>query len=223
MADADMLARGDRLNKAVREFFAKGHRSGNKLYDESNTPSVNYSDLAISNPRSVNRLTHCCESQSHRIPRNANTDYQMAELLVKMPISDRSGNCYEMAALSNYYALKREFISRDLLYMMSITHPGDHVCCVISTVPIAGTRWSYPTVQSFANDNASRAYLMVDPWLNLVCSGEEYLRDGSGKLDKWSANGKRISWRGSQGSGWYPPGGEYKAQFAVAPVTLEPF
>jgi hypothetical protein len=147
----------------------------------------------------------------------------MAELLVKMPISDRSGNCYEMAVLSNYYALKREFISRDLLYMMSIEAPGDHSCCIISTVPIPGTGLSYATVQSFAASNATRAYLVVDPWLNLVCSGNEYLRDGSGKLDKWSANGKRVSWRGSQGAGWYPPGGEYKDQFAVAPVTLSSF
>jgi hypothetical protein len=140
-----------------------------------------------------------------------------------MPVSDRSGNCFEMAILSNYYALKREFISRDLLYMMSISAPGDHVCCVISTASIASTQHSYSTVKEFIQDNVARAFLMVDPWLNVVCSGNEYLRDGSRQLDKWSRDGKRVSWNGSQGGGWYPPGGEYKDKFAISPVRLSPF
>jgi hypothetical protein len=81
MADAAMSACGFRLKTAVREFSAKWHKSGNKIYDESHTPSVDFVDLAISLPKSSNRLTHCCESQQNRISSASKTDYQIAELL----------------------------------------------------------------------------------------------------------------------------------------------
>jgi hypothetical protein len=223
MANQEMLARGRRLNKAVREFFAKGHKSGNKLYDDSGNPGVNFDDFEFNNDKSQTRLMQLYESQERRLNLDSKTDYQIAELLVKMPVSDRSGNCLEMAVLSNYFAFKREFVRRELLYMMSITAPGDHSCCVISTEPIASNRRSYSSVAEFTRDNAARAYLVVDPWLNVVCSGDEYLQMGSSQLDRWSGLGKRVCWSGSQGDGWYPPGGEYKDKFAIAPVGLRPF
>ncbi len=225
MPNMELINRGKRIKTLVRDFFDKGHKSGNKLYEDLGTPDVDYTspNFAINAADSLYRLSECAESQQHRLNATGKTNYDMALLLLKMPVTDRSGNCYEMAILSAYYAMKIECLNRSLLYIGSIKDPGDHVFCLVATDKIAASRLSYASVNSFTSDNMARAWLVIDPWLNTTCGADDYLNQSGAKLDKWTADGKRVSWTGSQGSGWYPPGGEYKRVFATAPVTLEPF
>ena len=82
----------------------------------------------------------------------------------------------------------------------------------------------FASVSEFTKAKVAANWLIIDPWLNLVCKANDYLRLGGKKLDDWGACGKRISWHaGTQGPGWYNPDGEYKVEFGNAPVQLVAF
>lgn len=205
----------EKLKNRVRQFFKKGHKSNNKNYDLSSTCK----DAA----KAKRRNSEADKSDKHR-PSGASSDYELATQLVKMQICHRSGNCGEMAALSAYYALKTEFIDRDLIHIGELNDPGDHAFCLIAPVRINDSNLSFSTVKEFTKSSAAKSWLVIDPWLNVACTADDYLTAGGAKLDKWAADGKRVAWHaGAQGNGWYVPNGEYKDAFAKAPLELEPF
>jgi len=145
-------------------------------------------------------------------------------MLVKMKITDRSGNCGEMAGLSAYYVLKTEFIRRNLIYIGTVNDPGDHVFCLVSEAPLSKNSRAFESVTAFTKAPPAPAWMIIDPWLNVACSARNYLMDGGQKLDKWTAEGKRVAWHaGSMGATWYSPNGEYKTAFINAPLALMDF
>lgn len=214
------LAMGDRIKDRVRAFFTKGVKSGNKIYDESSSASVDASQFVMTQVKSTNRLNDAIRSQNLRLPGAA--AYNLALDLVRVPLADRAGNCGEMAALAGYYVLTTEFLQRNLIYTGEISSPGDHVFCLVAAAPLAANLLNFASVSAFTQNSSAGSFLIIDPWLNTTSSGKDYLTLGGQKLDKWQSDGKRISWTGSQGPGWYPPGGEYKTAFAAAPVALTP-
>lgn len=214
---------GDRITQRVRQFFQKGHKSGNKLYavkinGEDDQPLWNTIQL-----KAETRDWHAGEARDLRLPWPG-SNYALAQDLVRVPMDDRSGNCQEQAALAAWHLLKSEFLPRNRIHIVSITHPGDHVFCLVSGVPIPETARHFASVSQFVQARVAPSYLVIDPWLNTCCSADQYLLRGGQKLDKWQAAGKRVSWHaGSQGPGWYPPGGEYKTTFGQAPLQIASF
>ncbi|MGE0425754.1 MAG: hypothetical protein AB7O88_26070 [Reyranellaceae bacterium] len=220
MPDVNM---GGRIKDRVREFFQKGYKSSNKLYAIATDGSV---DLALWNTIQLKAATRWNDALASRALRlgYAASYYDLAQALVRVPMEDRAGNCGEQAALAAWFLLKSEFLRRNRIYTVEITHPGDHALCLVSQAPIPEAGRTFASVGQFVRSSVARSYLVIDPWLNTCCSADQYLLMGGQKLDKWQADGKRVSWHaGSQGPGWYPPGGEYKNAFALAPLEIHPF
>ncbi len=215
-----LINEGEKIKDRVREFFAKGHKSSNKLYH------VDIKGRTTTWPmdaKGTKRRNECLESRKHR-PSGSNTDYKLAEQLVKMKLVDRSGNCGEMAALSAYYALKIHLIKRDFIYIGSIYDKGDHAFCLIAQAPLKTSELDFASVKEATELRAAKSWLIIDPWLNTVCNADDYLNKTGTKLDEWAGDGKRVSWHGgSLGKGWYVPNGEYKTEFGQAPLFLEGF
>jgi hypothetical protein len=226
-----LVETGQTIKTSVREFFAQGHKSTNKEYDLDG-PSVELRSPGWEQKyqqRAEKRYTEGDLSAVHRLSfEGLKSYYELAEKLLKMPVSDRSGNCMEMAALSNYEAINDHNTGRFLCYLCFITAPGDHAFALISEHPIMDRRaMGYASVLKFTQSPFARSWLVIDPWLNTVCTADSYLATGGQKLEEWTAKGKRIAWvHGSQGAGFYPPGGsngEYKQKFAIAPLAIAPF
>ncbi len=214
------------IRDVVRHFFAAGFKSGNKEFD-TGSPTV---QIARANKRNAD----ADESRRHRLDwgsLGAMTHYDAALLVEKMPRDERSGNCGEMADLSGLYAFQNYSFPRNQVYIGTISHPGDHVFCLLTPAPIGGgAARNFASVTAFVGSAGAGTWGIVDPWLNTSCFANNYLTEGGNKLDKWQADGKRIMWNDSNDWsdtsphwGWYPPGGFYKTQFAAAPVTLEDF
>jgi len=201
------------IKKQVRDFFARGYKSGNKTYE----------DLPIvPDEKFYKRDQDAAESRTHRL-KNPGSDFELAELLRKMPVNDRSGNCGEMAALSALYAWRFYNIRRDRLYIGSISKPGDHVFCLVAPVPVARSFLHFDSVGDFVASDAVALWAICDPWLNVACGANDYVTNGGQQLDKWQAAGKRVAWDDGNGWDWFPPGGEYKVKFGEAPVDLTQF
>ncbi|MDX8129883.1 hypothetical protein QLH52_21505 [Methylomonas sp. OY6] len=215
-----LVDEGEKIKVLVREFFKKGHKSSNKLYDVDLAGSA---VLANMSAKGMTRWLEADESAKHRL-NGATSHLELAEKLVKMTIADRSGNCGEMAALSAYYTKKIYNIKRDLLYIGIVYGKGDHAFCLVSQEAIPDTARKYASTADFTSRKIAQSWLIIDPWLNTVCYASDYLTKSGEKLDQWATDGKRVSWHGgSQGPGWYVPNGEYKTEFGKAPVFLDPF
>ncbi|NOV30627.1 hypothetical protein [Methylomonas sp. ZR1] len=215
-----LVDEGEKIKVLVREFFKKGHKSSNKLYD---VDLAGHAVLVSMSAKGKTRYQQACESGKHRL--NGSTSHlDLAEKLVKMTIADRSGNCEEMAVLSAYYAKKIYNIKRDLLYICYVHDKGDHAFCLVSQEAIPDSAQDYASMADFTNRKIAQSWLVIDPWLNTVCYASDYLTKSGEKLEKWASEGKRVAWmNGSQGPGWYVPNGEYKTEFGKAPVFLDPF
>lgn len=202
-----------RIKHRVRSFFEKGYKSCNKEYDPG---------FCLNLEKVAKRAAYADESSEHRL-NDQRSAYTVAERLLKMPPANRAGNCGEMAALSAYWSLKTELIRRDHIYVGAVTAPGDHAFCLVAGVQITkGLRFA--SVKEFTRSSSARAWVIIDPWLNVACSADRYLIEGGQKLDKWTSDGKRICWHGGADKwGWYAPNGDYKDKFTEAPVILMPF
>ncbi len=205
-------AKADTIKERVRDFFKKGHKSGNKIYDVQ---------ACLDQAKAIHRNQQAQLSRQHR-PQNPTSYYNLAEILVKMTVAHRSGNCGEMAALSAYYVLKSEFLKRELVYIGEVNPPGDHAFCLVSSVKITKSL-NFPSVTAFTQSKSAPSWMIIDPWLNVACSADDYITEGNIKLNKWTGEGKRVAWNGSQGWAWYPPSGEYQQAFVNAPLVLRPF
>jgi hypothetical protein len=201
------------VKKQVRDFFARGYKSGNKEYDTSSP---------VSGEKFFKRQADADESRAHRI-RGSKSDFELAELVRKMPVSERSGNCGEMAALSALYAWRFYNIKRDCLYIGTISDPGDHVFCLVAPISIPRPFLHFNSVTEFAAADAAALWAICDPWLNVACGASDYMTNGAQKLDKWQAEGKRVAWNDGTRWDWFPPGGDYKVKFGQAPVDLLQF
>lgn len=211
---------GEEIKKRVRDFFKKGFKSSNKLYDVALDGSV---VLATLDAKKRKRWDDCGESAKHRL-KGAKSYEELAQMLIKVSILTRAGNCGEMAALSAYYTVKTKFIKQSLVYVGELSDPGDHAFCLVAPVKLDDKFKKFSSVSDFTKERAAKSWLIIDPWLNVVCNANDYLTKGGQKLDKWATDGKRVAWHaGTQGPGWYVPNGEYKTEFGNAPVELMPF
>ena len=96
--------------------------------------------------------------------------------------------------------------------------------CLVSELKIE-TRPVYASVVDYIIYGSGLSSIIVDPWCNVACWACDYSNEVEKKLDKWTMEGKRISWaEGPQGPGWYAPNGGYKEALTIrGPVVLAPF
>lgn len=218
----------DSILNEVRAFYAAGKKSGNKVYTSANfvsdadwaAHSRQWSVRIMAGNLFRNRNKNQAISDAHRPAWPAG----MTRLAWAQGIYNggaraefTSGNCAEMASVAAMLAFQPQYgYQRAWSRVATVGAPGDHAFCILSmTVP----RWARPSAMIGAA-GASGAYV-IDPWMNIACSAEEYWGLVLLKVQKWAREGKRIWWHGPQGRGWYIPTGPYALAFANAPITYE--
>jgi hypothetical protein len=223
---------GQKINDDVRRFFSQGYKSNNKMYHPDD-PNV---DLV----QAERRMKH--KDQSAAAHRAADLDnygdyYELAQMVLRMPVGAQAGNCTQMAAVGLYWAVNRYRFSRLLCYICVITSPGDHVFALISDTPvksisIGGARAtdnygrSFGSIGAFAKAPPAKTWMVIDPWLNTVCAATDYPLKAEQKLDDWAGKGKLVGWEGPRGLAFYPAGGhdsDYKKAFGSGPLEIVPF
>ena len=234
MVDWKYRAMGQIVNKKVREFYKKGYKSDNKDYgiilSFSSEEKANVY-LKKWKKRNINRdLSKQAQDKLDEIIDNwsdESTFYENGALLFKVGENDhtlRAGNCGKMACVAGYLAHVDWGVGLKNILMVTLSSPADHEFCMIDT---RGTEWNNkqcPTVRQFAKSVVAPDFLIIDPWLNTVCAGDEYLRDGTAKLKKWGDDGKRVRFYGSEGEGWYPAScDEYLSAFAAGKIEITGF
>jgi hypothetical protein len=229
------LAEAKKINDDVREFFKKGYKSDNKLYDVNHDGSpIPDGPMSSKNPSRVSKRAEARAESSKKRLIAAETYQKMAENLLNMPESNRSGNCTEMACLAAYYACdprKSYNVKRDCVFIVTLCGKGDHVFCLVCTTDddkSKVTKLQWPDFSYFSKTKSSPfklpGTLVIDPWLNVACYASNYLEEAGAKLEYWAGRGKKINWgAGPQGPGWYPPNGEYKKAFEKADLSIEGF
>jgi len=217
-----------KIRDDVREFFKLGNKSSNKRYFVNHSGSRNLFLIRRLGmlgkkkelERAARRERGRERSRANRVKENEyDSLVELVDRLLKMPVTDRSGNCMEMAALSAYMVFEGNYAGPSCVYYASIEKPGDHAFCLV--VQGWGLMPEYSSVSKFTQAPSSRSWFVIDPWLNVVCTADEYLFYAHVMLEKWGIDGKRIAWiHGTQGRGWYPPIGEYRDKFKEAPISL---
>ena len=208
-----LLSYAEEINKRVRDFFKKGYKSSNKRYDAINNVSKEREEKRKENY--VSSLMCIYELKDDK------NYYNLAQNVIKMKIDHRSGNCRHMAALSVYYLIADKLIKPDLIYIGRLKRPGDHAFCLVSTERM-GEQVEFSSVSDLASSGSAPSWTIVDPWLNVACRANDYVTKVYQKLDKWTADGKRISWGGGKEGfpDWYVPNGEYREALVNAPLEL---
>jgi len=236
------LLLGEIIKEEVRDYFKAGFKSGNKLYEISpeDVRVANVTDRPQAGQhRAVTRVN--VSLQKHAAEKNvrrAKADAAMvevraqtkglslvaeAELLARLPRGERAGNCREMAVLAGWLVLEHGFLKPDHIFKGSVCYPIEHAFCLLTPDNLPPTT-NFPTVRDFIYSWHAISWIIIDPWLNLVCRVNQYLTRAGQKLEKWGGAGKRVWWEhGKVGATWYPPQGEYRDKFGKAPLRLTPF
>lgn len=209
----------------TRRFFSRGHKSGNKRYHVTHTGNLETDLEANFTEAQVQKFKKRYEESRKGKRLNLWSDpYQIAIEILKTPPATRTGNCLEMACLSAHYAYWEYGIDKRFLYIADFDSPGDHAFCLVTEKKgIADDDADFNSVADLMKEGERKGWLIIDPWLNVCCRTKFYIDKANEKLEKWGGAGKRISWTGSKGLGWYPANGEYKEKFSTCSVTVKPF
>jgi hypothetical protein len=154
---------GDKILQAVRQSYATGHKSSNKLYN------ISKSDQTKLYTRDENRT--------------------IADILIKamragtIPKDTKAGNCEEMAREAQRLTTQAGHTA----LIGNVTKPGDHAFCVVDYTP--GNNPAH--VNDMINTNAPNAWI-IDPWMNISCKFTDYPAMAEQKLAKWANDGKDI-------------------------------
>ncbi len=214
---------GQRVKELVRRYFMEGRKSSNKLYTSDMGGTVTREDNKADKRERDQYAAQFClyeiQNDFKRSEKLGSANYAIHLLQLKADV--RSGNCGEMADMAAYLANECEHIPADQIYIGILSSPGQHVFCLVADAVIPRANRSAQTLFGFCK--AAQNHLIIDPWLNTACLSGAYIRRTRERLIKWAGDGKRISWNGSQGQGWYPPAGEYMAAMQRAPVDLYSF
>jgi hypothetical protein len=180
----------------------KGHlKSGNKQYDTSINDPDRMEIEGEYQPASLVKM-HLRNQNQQIAERNVGVqrlhdvgspaEYGGYLILNKLT----SGNCYEMACIAAHLVKKKLHPA----YIGIIDSPGDHAFCLASTVNPPAT-WTNVNEMSMAMDVEGVEQWIIDPWLGICCSVQDYSNKGQAKLRKWTQRGKRVLTRGQ----WVEP------------------
>jgi hypothetical protein len=127
-----------------------------------------------------------------------------------------------MGWVAGYLCIDDYHLARNKAYMGHITGTGDHAFCLIAVTGVPSPAWTTAGQMTQGSHGGSLCFV-IDPWLNVACEACDYADLSAAKLRKWQSDGKRVSWNGGLGPGWYAPGGTYAAAFQTAPLAFLPF
>ena len=219
----------DVIRDQVRNFYATGNKSGNKVYAKSKSEVLTQDAFERKQQGFFNRLfasrkfaqrnKNVALSQKFRPTSWGNAPYEFGQQIWNSSIAAefRSGNCGEMACVSSYLAVAQYMASRAKVYLGCVTPPGDHAFCLLAlSNPPAWRR-----VRDMSGAGESGSYV-IDPWLNIACEAGFYGMLAAEKLEKWHRDGKRVSWGGPNDNapGWYDPVGTYADAFRDSPLQF---
>lgn len=199
------------VNDQVREFFAAGAKSSNKVYiDTTKKSGVKIKERYIT--KDLDRVRDAAtnldgfrdsidDARITQISRGRSFTIYDAGQFISKATMNIAGNCDEMALLAIYKVVAA--YQQKYVYKVSLSF--DHVFCYVGLLPLSSVK-----VSGFKD--MGDAGFAIDPWLNVVCPIKHYEFMASAKLEKWTAEGKRISWRNTRTKKWgaYVPNGEYK-------------
>jgi hypothetical protein len=159
--------------------------------------------------RIVNALSDVPVTGNLRPPNSSYEDWGFNA----MNINASHGNCVEMACVA--VALVRERFPGSQMWGCSINPPGDHFFAAVGHQPTANS------VQELEFEGC----VIVDPWMNICCPAGDYPRLVTGKLEKWSDEGKLISsWVGAVDGKkvyWNPGDLNYRNGFLHSLLTYQ--
>jgi hypothetical protein len=206
------------LLEDVRAFFKVGHKSNNKLYHLSDINARGGSAFGSLVDKCTARYEQAKKSSTYhrRIHQGpAMISIELAYHLLHMGSDNVSGNCFEMAVMSAYFAMSKYNASADELRLGSVLPPGDHAFCLIGATKEVRDEEDLDSVNELTGTRLAEVAYIVDPWLNTACKAKYYLMHARQRFQKWHKDCKRISWSGEDGRspGWYSPLGDYDKVF----------
>jgi hypothetical protein len=225
----------------VREFYAHGKKSSNKIYNEADFVSEeewddNFAELTtrmaaaakarnITVARVEKRNRNAPIALSHRSKFTEKTLLAYGTRIYNSGAKSEftSGNCQAMMAVAGSLLINNHGHSVKTVYQGQIETRGDHSFCAVCLDPFSmSPQWA--TIDEMVPGGTDSKIWIVDPWLNVQCAAEDYWGRAQKQVAKWGQQGKRISWEnGAQGSGWYNPGGEYAQVFGTDPLQWDRF
>ena len=204
-------AQAEQVHAAVRSLFKNQYKSSNKAYLEivEGLPLVG---------------TKSSEGRAARERKRASGDPLFPEMrtgylhalqhgikVFAQPDGARIGNCDDMACAAGYFA---RFLGIGVPWVARIGAPGDHAFCILGTASTP----KFTRVRDVQFDY--QGSWVVDPWANTCCPLRDYPEAFSRKMDKWTADGKRI-WCFLTNA-WIAPSDEaYIKGFLTGPLRYE--
>lgn len=214
----------------VRKFYAAGKKSGNKVYTVADFVAADeweaHSRRWTVRMMAANLFRHRNRNQALSVANRPTPPNGQSLLAWGRGIYNggaraefTSGNCGEMAAVAGTIAVDTYGYPEARVYVGIISDPGDHVFCLLA---ITGAAPSWANASSMTGVVGNAGHYIIDPWLNTACAAEEYWGLAQEKVRKWGRDGKRISWNGPSGVGWYNPDGAYSQAFGAGPLSFYP-
>jgi hypothetical protein len=231
------------VNQTVRGRFSKGYKSSNKAYYDGPI-SENYDciDLdtllrreealkarwevleprlrvlrryqqrgrrAVTAERMLRRNSNAITASVIRgNPKGAVAQAAMAQIGV-----EAAGNCGEMARSAARAVSNIPLPRQPTTYIAKLDSGGDHEFCILAVNPKRLAPLSNLRQPKYSE------WVVIDPWLNVCCTADNYLAEAGRQLEKWAAVGKHILWRGK----FYRPTGSYKESFEMSGVQFTKF
>lgn len=211
----------------VRKHFASnGPKSSNKIYVpvpsgtaplSSDAVNVILENLHINHQLAKSykrRYDNAFKSQEaqEKFPVSADTPYRSGEVIAKKKVG--AGNCESMADLAIYRACKKHLVARSLVFLASVTKPGDHAFCYIGNRDFNRC--------SDLRPGSSNGFI-IDPWLNVACAAGDYPARASAQLAEWTRKNKRVLWMQNEKRGWHVAGnGDYEKELMRSDIAFVP-
>jgi hypothetical protein len=173
------LAYGQIIHDAVTKYFHAGLKADNKaqLSEDRTTPIQTFRQLA---------------RMKMDLPEEDDFDNDQEEQSLMARFAYGSGNCFEQAAICCNIASAAGLPNT----LIGIGDPhvpeqrfGHNFMVLTPTREDAADISSdrYSTISSFSRD-----WVVVDPWMKIVCPGDEYQIKAHDKLGKWEDRGKVL-------------------------------
>jgi hypothetical protein len=221
------------VNQTVRDRYSKGYKSSNKVYyDGPIEEDYDYIDLdtltrgdralqarlEVSEPRlrvlrlyqqrgrrvvtAERMLERYKNAMTATVIRSNSKEAAAQAALARIRGVEPAGNCGEMAR-SAATQVRNFWLARQSTYIGKLESPGDHEFCIVAENPQRLKNLSLLTNGKYSE------WVVIDPWLNVCCTANNYLSEVGRQLKKWAGAGKHILWN----KRFYRPTGSYKENF----------
>jgi hypothetical protein len=167
-----------RVLQLVRNLYKGQFKSSNKMYVDVSTPKKLYRNL---NAQAADQYLN--QHRDQRAQKGLQSPRAYGEYLVDAP--SKAGNCIEMSALACYYA---SLISDSVTIYEA--HAGLHSFAIL--IDENADFDDDANTVSKMREARMQGVFIVDPWMNIACTANDYLERSFQKLMQWQTQGKTI-------------------------------